>query len=367
MQEQGVEGKDAQGNFTKGLESLWDAIHFAEITSEAEGFLVDISRYVFSADIRQGTKREPILRRYPSSMLTAYLDALPQAMTRNSPPESDKAQSVLAAVLAELFTMEQIANARPEDIINILHQLGSRFSAMCLEDLAVRRNAGCSGIKVLTDIPAPYIRWIYDRDIDITRTLLHALKDLPTELPPSGSEVVDLIIRLLRLSDTNVPFRDEVANAKKLVSIISIFFADLSSPNPLVREAVQKCIGVVSELSGKTPYELLLPHRDRILQSLYTKPLRALPYAIQIGVIEAIRYCVSLEPALPEVNDELMRLLHETLALAGAKDVTLMGRGGNPRGASLEIVRLKMACIRLLSAAIPITDCYAKHSATQNK
>lgn len=98
----------------------------------------------------------------------------------------------------------------------------------------------------------------------------------------------------------------------------------------MVRQAAQTCI----ELSGKGPVELLHPHRDRILSAIYTKPLRALPFPIQIGMIEAVRYCISLQPPLPELNEELLRLLHETLALADADDMalvvgTILGRAGS--------------------------------------
>lgn len=367
LAQQGVEGRDAQANFTKALESMFDAVHFPEVGVEAEAFILQLSHHVFASDIRNSSKKEPALRRYPGSMLASYLDALPQALTRDTVQESEKAQAVFAAILRKLVALDGTVNVRTEDIINILHQIGMRFSAMCLEDLWIRKSAGCNGIKTMLEIPEPCIRWIYDRDIDVMRTLLHVLKDLPSELPRDVDDVIQLMKRLLRISDSNVHFREETSTSKKLPNIMGVLFSDLSSPNPLVREAVQTCIGVVSELSGKSPYELLLPQRDRVLQNLYTKPLRALPYALQIGVIEAIRYCVSLDPPLPEVGDELLRLLHETIALASAKDITLLGRSGNPRHASLEIVRLKVACIKLLYGAIPVTDCYAKHSGTHTK
>ena len=65
--------------------------------------------------------------------------------------------------------------------------------------------------------------------------------------------------------------------------------------------------------------------RKRMLANVYAKPLRALPFNMQIGMIDAMRYVASLDPPLPEVNDELLRLLHEVLALADAEDQTLMG------------------------------------------
>lgn len=102
----------------------------------------------------------------------------------------------------------------------------------------------------------------------------------------------------------------------------------------------------------------------KILQDM--KPLRALPFPVQIGQVEAVRYCVSLEPPLPEPNDELMRLLHEALALADAEDSTLINRN-NIRQSSIEADQLRVACIKLLTASMPLTDYFAKNPPTRQR
>ena len=87
---------------------------------------------------------------------------------------------------------------------------------------------------------------------------------------------------------------------------------------------------------------------------------------MQIGIIEAVRYCITLQPPLPELNDELLRLLHETLALADADDMALMGRN-NARQVSMEIIKLRVACIKLLTASMPLTDFFAKQHQTRQR
>src|SRR5882757_4637659 len=148
--------------------------------------------------------------------------------------------------------------------------------------------------------------------------------------------------------------------------LTSIFFQDLSNSNPIVRNASQKCLQLLSELNDKSLVDLLVPLRDKILANLYTKPLRALPFSIQIGIIEAVRYCVSLETHFVELNDELLRLLHEVLALADAEDAALLGRA-NPRQSLIEITKLRVACIKLLTASMPMTDFFAKQIQTRQK
>jgi transformation/transcription domain-associated protein len=91
-----------------------------------------------------------------------------------------------------------------------------------------------------------------------------------------------------------------------------------------VLQIIPKELGKLVNLSGRPAIELLMPHCNCMLVGIFTKPLRALPFSKQIGIIEAIHYCISLEPPLVELNDELLRLLHETLALADADNVQLL-------------------------------------------
>ena len=77
-------------------------------------------------------------------------------------------------------------------------------------------------------------------------------------------------------------------------------------------------------------------------------------------------YCVSLTPPLLDLNDELLRLLHETLALADAEDAALLGRS-NPRQGMIEMTKLRVSCIKLLTASMPMTDFFQKHPQTRQR
>ena len=99
---------------------------------------------------------------------------------------------------------------------------------------------------------------------------------------------------------------------------------------------------------------------------IYTKPLRALSFSTQIGHIDAVTYCLSLNPPLPEANEELLRLLSEALALADADDAQLLGPR-NLRQGSLEVVKLRVACIKLLTASMPLTDFFSRQHQTRQR
>jgi transformation/transcription domain-associated protein len=349
------------------LEGIFDAIHIPDIKERAEQFGHKLSQVVFDVEIRMNQARDSGHRRYPGPLMSAYLDALTHALVRESADEAKKAGDYISIIIEDLVGMGRQDNVTPQDIIPILHQIASRFSALCLEDPWVRKSAGCRGIRIMTCAPDLGVKWINDREVDLVRTLLHILKDLPFDLPRYVDDVVDVLKRVLRASNTDLELQTENAlNRTKLLHLIGIFSSELSSSNPIVRRASQTCIDLLVTLSGKPAFELLLPHRDRMLASIYTKPLRALPYALQIGMIEAIRYCVSLDPPLAELSEELLRFLHETLATADAEDANLLGRG-NPRQGAIEITKLRVACIKLLTASMPMTDFFAKQPLTRQR
>lgn len=350
--------------FISTLEGLFDAIFIPEVQDQAESFIQKLSQTVFEMEIRRSQMREPGVRASPSALLSCYLDAIPHALARESTEHAKKAQSLIALIINNLVAMNGQGNVTPHDIVPILHQVANRFTALCLDDSWVRKSAGCSGIRIMTRTSELGVKWITDREVDLVRTLLHILKDLPLDLPRDIDEVVDVLTTVLKISNTDLDFQSGGAN--KLIHLVGIFFPELQSSNPVVRQAAQECIGLLVKMSGGSAVGLLMPHRDRMLVGIYTKPLRALPFPKQIGMIEAVRYCVSLDPPLVELNDELLRLLHETLALADAEDTSLLGRG-NVRQGSIEITKLRVACIKLLTASMPLTDFFSRQHQTRQR
>ena len=365
---QGIKGRNVEEFFVSALEGTFDALHIPEVQDKAEAFVRKLAQAVFEEDIRRSHLREVGVRPTPSSLLTCYLDAIPHAMAREQSDHAKKARAVITHIVEDLVSMKMRPNVTYQDIMLILHQIANRFTALCLDDSWTRKSAGCSGIKIMSTTPEMGAKWIKDREVDLVRTLLHILKDLPSDLPRDVDDVVQVLVTVLRLSNANLDVNgDGAMHARNnLVPMVGIFFPELQSPNPLVRQAAQNCIGLLVNLSGRPAIELLMPHRDRMLVGIFTKPLRALPFSKQIGMIEAIRYCVSLEPPLVELNDELLRLLHETLALADADDAQLLGPRSIRQG-SFEVIKLRVACIKLLTASMPLTDFFSRQHQTRQR
>lgn len=350
------------------LEALHDAMHMEGLKERAEKTLQEVSRCIVFSEVKRNSSKDPALRRYPSRQLTCFLDALPHGIARDNAAEAEKAQALLSALLTELVELVSLPDITTQDVAPTLSQVAARFSALCLEDSWARRAAGCSGIRIMTRIPGLGVKWVNDRELDLVRVLLCVLKDMQYDLPRDVEHVVGVLLEVIRVGVAeSQPLGEENQALKmKLAMLMNIIMAELASSSAIVRTAAQQCVELLAELYHKRPAELFMSNRDRLLSQLYTKPLRALPFQMQIGIIEAVRYCITLQPPLPELNDELLRLLHETLALADADDMALIGRN-NARQVSMEIIKLRVACIKLLTASMPLTDFFAKQHQTRQR
>ena len=350
------------------LEGLFDCIHIPAVDSQAEAYLKKLAATIFDGEIRRNQSRPQGARIHQSNILSAFLDSIPHALSREVPSQRVKAQAFIASLIEDLVEMRDNPGMTTQDIMPILHHIANRFTTLCLDEAWTRKQAGCDGVRIMTNTPVLGQKWVSDREMDLFRTLLHVLKDLPHDLPRDVESVVDILIDILRISNAQLDFTgDGAAHARqKVAHIAGLFCPELQSSSPIVREASQKCINFLVESSGRPAVDLLMVHRDRMLGGIYTKPLRALPFLKQIGMIEAVRFCLSLDPPLVELNDELLRLLHETLALADAEDAQLLGQR-SPRQSVLEVVKLRVACIKLLTAAMPLTDFFSKQPQTRQR
>ncbi|KAJ2598607.1 transcription-associated protein 1, partial [Coemansia sp. RSA 1721] len=141
-------------------------------------------------------------------------------------------------------------------------------------------------------------------------------------------------------------------NSRLLKSFLALITKELANPSNEVREAAKACLAILVTVTRCSVTALLLPFRDRLLGPIFGKPLRALPHNMQIGNIDAITYCLSLDPPFLEINEELLRLLSEALALADAEDQALVNHPAQVRSNTVSLTHLRHVCIRMLTAAM---------------
>ena len=112
----------------------------------------------------------------------------------------------------------------------------------------------------------------------------------------------------------------------RLAQICVLFNEELSHLNRHVRATARSSLELIAKAAGAEIWELLHPLKDRLLTNIYPKPLRALPFATQIGYIDAVAYYMTLKNDFIPFDESLIRLLMESLALADATDESLAGK-----------------------------------------
>ncbi|KAG9127635.1 hypothetical protein FRC07_011379 [Ceratobasidium sp. 392] len=232
--------------------------------------------------------------------------------------------------------------------------------------------SGCRGIVMLSDALGP--KWTSERENSFIRAFMSVLKEMPVDPPREVEFIKEAIMKILRLCRQAPPILPptqpgvDISTLPKLPHLIPTLTIELSSPIALVREMTQKSIELLAELVDSTPSELLMKCKDRLLQPIFAKPLRALPISLQIGHIDGITYALNMKPPLPEMNDELLRLLSEALAIADAEDRDIVGPGrGGPRSNAAVLEQLRVVCIKLLTSSMSVTEFFAKQMATRQK
>ncbi|KAH6637038.1 hypothetical protein F5144DRAFT_531101 [Chaetomium tenue] len=291
-------------------------------------------------------------------------DAILESMASDSPDVRDAAERLVK----EMYNSAVIIFGSPQHVarLTLFNSLASAFCHGCYEEEWFTKTGGTLGIKaLLTDIELGDA-WIATKQIEFVRALIYVVKDMPLDLPEKTrrSAQVTLEILLTRLTKNItkadcLPAPPSAApqppqappKLSRVAQIIIIFNGELSHMNRHVRDTARRSLELIAKAAGAEVWELLEPHRKHLLQPIYAKPLRALPFAIQIGFIDAVTYYMSLKRDFVAFDENLNRLLMESLALADASDESLAGKMLEFRTHDF-IVNLRVSCINILRSAM---------------
>ncbi|KAI8979847.1 hypothetical protein BDF20DRAFT_535994 [Mycotypha africana] len=284
---------------------------------------------------------------------TVLVDAIVKTLTSGDAKLRSRAEQSI------LFCFEIVAKAlgckNHISQLPIFRVFASQFCSCCYKSEWFTKRGGCQGISIITSQLEMGTQWMRDHELDFIRSLLFVLKDVqPGMSNINNAEATQTLSHVLKVC--NRPDDSELPEAqKKFQNLIALLLSELSNSNSVVRETIQSSFQLLADLTGNEVTEILAPVRERLLAPIFAKPLRALPFAMQIGNIDAITYCLTLRPPFLEFNDELIRLLHEALALADAEDQALVSRSSQYKNAS-SLMNLRIVCIRLLSAAMACSE-----------
>lgn len=368
--ERSVVKKNEQDDIMKRLlKAIMFAASLPDFREEADVFLMNICRHFTIIEIGRGLidlKREmspfdPNAGEGPLSIDTRILaDAIVESLASDLPDVRDAAFRAIRAVYDSTATI--FGSETHVGRLGLFNHLSRTFCHGCHEEEWYIKTGGTLGIRyLLTEVDLGHA-WVASKQMDFVRALMYVIKDMPQDLPKKTRSSAQVTLEaLLRRITNNVKKEDALPLAlpptqpqpklPRLSQICILFNDELSHMNSHVRETAKRSLENIASAAGAEIWEIVEPHKERLLQPIYAKPLRALPFSTQIGYIDAIAYYMSLKSDFVTFDDNLNRLLMESLALADATDESLAGKPAEFRTHE-SIVSLRVACIKILSKAM---------------
>ncbi|RPB12496.1 hypothetical protein P167DRAFT_506485 [Morchella conica CCBAS932] len=355
---------DQEATLRKLLRSIIHAVSIPQLEEEAMALTYDVCRHFTILELgksvtemRQKTQQfmvnsgEGPMHLDSRVLADAIADCLSSehAAVRET---AKKAMKVIYDTAATLFGSNEMVHKLP-----FFQWLAKTFCHSCYEEEWYPKSGGCLGIRALTEDLDMGEAWMVERQHDFVRALLYVIKDMPPDLPASTRECAQSTLDLvLRKCNQNVS-REEIGTYhSKSFNLCALLICEISNPNKHVRETAQASFTTLSNILGVGIHALMTPVKERLLTPIFNKPLRALPFASQIGYIDAITFCLSLQPAFLEFNEEMNRLMMEALALADADDDALSNNRIPEHRTTESVLNLRVVCIKLLSTAITYQD-----------
>ncbi|KAI1214964.1 uncharacterized protein F4807DRAFT_466329 [Annulohypoxylon truncatum] len=372
--ERSVAKKDEQDDVTKRLiKAIMYAESLPEFREEADVFLMNLCRHFTIIEIGRGLvdiKKEMSHFDVQAGEGPLYIDtrvladAIVESLASDLPDVRDAAFRAIRAVYDSTATI--LGSETYVGRLGFFSHLSKTFCHACNEEEWYTKTGGSLGIRYLLVEVDLGDAWIALKQMDFIRALMYVIKDMPQDLPEkTRSSAQTTLESLLRRITVNVKKEDALPippvpgqphpKPSRLTQICVLFNDELSHMNKHVRGTARRSLEIIADATKSEIWELLQPHKDRLLQPIYAKPLRALPFSTQIGYIDAIAYYMGLKPDFVGFDDHLNRLLMESLALADATDESLAGKHAEFRTHE-SIVNLRVSCIKILSKAMGFDD-----------
>ena len=353
--------RDEEETLKRLLKACVVATTITELRSEAETFVTNVARHFTIVELGQAlcdggrrTKDFDVNQGEGAVHLNTRLFA-------DVLSESFASENVVVREAAEaaLFTVRDTAkaifgSAEKAARLPFFSHITQTFCHKCREAEWFTKAGAALGLQIVVTKLGLGNGFLASRHLDIIKALLFVIKDTPQDVPSStrltAEETLEFILRKVCQGSS----KDAISNEKSHIHLLSVSLCvELSHMNKHVREVTQRAFSIVAEQLGVEVFELLVTVKERLLQPIFNKPLRALPFLSQTGFIDAITYCLSLGHDLVPLNDQLNRLTMESLALADADSEVLHPKPEEYSNAEL-IVNLRVSCLKLLSMAMSL-------------
>ncbi|KAJ6438408.1 spo12 family domain-containing protein [Purpureocillium lavendulum] len=372
--EKSISKKDEQDDITKKLlKAVMFAESIPEFKDDADGFLLDVCRHFTLIEVgralvdlkRTYTPFDPKAGEGPLNIDTRVLsEAIVESLASDHPDVREAAKGAIR----ELYKSAAIIMGADSNVgrLPLFSHLCSTFCHSCYEEEWFTKTGGSLGINFLLTELDFGDAWVASKQNEFIRALMYVIKDMPQDLPEKTRCLAQTSLKVLLTRITkNIKKEDALplpqpagqppVKQSRLAQICMQFNNELSHMNKFVRETAKQSLELIAKAADCQVWELVEPYKERFLQPIYAKPLRALPFSTQIGYINAMTYHMSLKDNWIKFDDNLNRLLMESLALADANDESLANKPAEFRTHE-HIVNLRVSCIRLLSTAMNIEE-----------
>ena len=376
--------KDEQDEVTK---RLLKAIMFSESIDEyreaSNSFILDVCRHF--AVIEVGRSLVDLKRNFspfgpkagegPLNVDTRVLsDAIVDCLASDHPLVREAAQGAIREVYQSIATI--LASESNVCRLPFFSHLSSTFCHSCYEEEWFTKTGGSIGINFLLTELDLGDAWVTSKQNEFIRALMYVIKDMPQDLPEKtrclAQESLEVLLKRITKNikkEDALPVQQQQGQPPvkqpRLAQICMQFNNELLHMNKFVRRTAKNSLELIAKAAGCEVWELVEPYKDRFLQPIYAKPLRALPFPIQIGYLSAMTYHMSLKSDWITFDENLNRLLMESLALADANDESLANKPAEFRTHE-HIVNLRVSCIKLLSTAMSFEE-FSSNAPTKAK
>ncbi|KAI6782429.1 Transcription-associated protein-like protein [Emericellopsis cladophorae] len=362
--------KDDQDEIVKRLlKAMMYTVSMPEFKEDSEAFLMNMCRHIAVLEVgrslvdlkRNMSPFNPNAGEGPLCIDTRCLcDAIVESLASDQPDVRDVAKAVIREMYDTAATI--IGSETQVGRLYFFSHLTTIFCHSCYEEEWFTKTGGSLGIHfMLTELDLGD-HWIQTKQTEFIRALLYVIKDMPQDLPEKTRRLAQTSLEVLLKRITKnmekaaampVPHVQGQPPPKqpRLAQICMQLNTELSHMNKHVRATAKSSLELIANAVQCEVWELLEPYKERFLQPIYSKPLRALPFATQIGYINAMNYHMALKSDWIAFDENLNRLLLESLALADANDESLANKPAEYRTHE-HIVDLRVSCIRLLSTAM---------------
>lgn len=349
--------------FSRLLELLFFSVSIPEVKEEANALIDGITTHFtliyLSSSIILKVKKDrefSVNDNEGQAYITenAFLNALNYALSFWDKDVRQKGIETIKHIYSAtttIFGSEEDALYSP-----IFRSMFYKFTHCCYNEYYHTKLGGILGLKTMFEELGIPSSWFFKRQFELVRSIFFILRDTPETAPYEVRDLAkDLVLKILR--DCNTDISKETILEKPFQTLVGALVYDLASANPLVREVSQASFKVLSETTSVPIATMMGPCKQLLLTPIFGKPLRALPFPMQIGNIDAITFCLNLDDTFLTFNEELNRLLLEALALVDAEDESLANvHRLYEHRTSKQLIELRVVCIKLLSLALTKPD-----------